>query len=101
VQAGDTLWGISMRAGESVEDLRMANCLENASLIYTGQRLYVPQLIIDAVPTYTTTSAPPTKMLTLTPTQTQKPTESPPFPTPETPRTTPTLAPTTVPSSEG
>ena len=109
VQAGDTLWGISIRAVESVEELRMANCLENASLIFIGQRLYVPNLLLDAAPTSTTTSSLPTKIPTLSPTQTPNPTEVPspipaepsPGPTSELPRATPTLAPTTIPSLGG
>jgi LysM repeat protein len=113
VQAGDTLWAISIRAGESVEVLRMANCLENADLIYTGQLLYVPNLPLDAAPTSTTTSSLPTKIPTLSPTQTPKPTELPteepsPIPTEPPPeltleptRATPTLAPTTIPLGEG
>jgi LysM repeat protein len=109
VQVGDTLWSISIRAGENVEALRMANCLENADLIYLGQRLYVPNLPLDAAPTSTTTSVPPTKIPTLAPTQTAKPTEEfipsqtepPSLPTTEPPRATPTLAPTAVPTGEG
>ena len=89
VQAGDTLWGIGIRAGESVEAMSKANCLENASLIYIGQRLSIPHLLRDAKSTPTTTTAPPTEIPTLAPTQTPKPTESPPSPTPEAPRATP------------
>ncbi len=84
VQSGDTLWGISIRVGESVEAMRKANCLENDPLIYIGQRLFVPHLLRDAAPAYTTTSAPPTQIPTLKPTQTQKPTEKP-SPTPPNP----------------
>jgi len=109
VQAGDTLWRISIRAGESVEALRMANCLENANQIYSGQSLYVPNFPPYPATTTTTASTPTIKNPTLTPTQTPKPTEEPspiptkppPLPTPEIPRATPTLAPTTIPSSEG
>lgn len=105
-QAGDTLWSISTRTGESVEALRLANCLENADLIFAGQHLSVPQLQIDAVPSPTTNTTRPTKIPTHTPTRTLQPTaepspiptESPPLPTLEIPRATPTLAPTTIPS---
>ncbi|MES0362209.1 MAG: LysM peptidoglycan-binding domain-containing protein, partial [Anaerolineales bacterium] len=109
VQAGDTLWGISIRADESVEELRMANCLENASLIFIGQSLYVPNLLLDGAPTSTITSTPPAEIPTLSPTNTQKPTEEPSpipsqpplVPTLDPPRNTPTLAPTSIPSGEG
>jgi LysM repeat protein len=106
VQAGDTLWAISIRTGESVEALRMANCLENADLIYTGQSLYVPNLPLDPATATSTASTPAVKNPTISPTQTPKPTEEPspipteppPLPVSETPRATPTLAPTTDPS---
>ncbi|MES0361616.1 MAG: CPBP family glutamic-type intramembrane protease, partial [Anaerolineales bacterium] len=70
VQSGDTLWAISIRTDESVETLLLANCLENADLIFTGQRLYVPHLPLDTAPTSTTTSPPPPNIPTLSPTQT-------------------------------
>jgi LysM repeat protein len=106
VQAGDTLWGISLRTGEKVEVLRKANCLDNAALIYIGQRLSVPHILLDATPSPISTAAPPTQIPTLPPTQIPKPTSEPsstptePIPS-LTPRNTPTLAPTSLPSGEG
>jgi len=59
VVAGDTLFGIAVRVGTTVDDLVAANCLTNADTISAGQRLYVP-----AVP-------PPA------PTNTSRPTQNP------------------------
>ena len=43
VQPGDTLYGIATAFGISVNQLMYANCL-NASTIYVGQSLYVPNV---------------------------------------------------------
>jgi LysM repeat protein len=58
VQQGDTLFGIALRVGSSVDDLTAANCLANASTIYTGQRLYVPSVPPPPPPVATATVAP-------------------------------------------
>jgi LysM repeat protein len=42
VRTGDTLYGLSLALGISVNELETANCLTNPSLIYVGQQLYVP-----------------------------------------------------------
>ena len=42
VQAGDTLYRIAARYGKTVDELVRANGLRNASLIYRGQQLIVP-----------------------------------------------------------
>jgi LysM repeat protein len=39
---GDTLWGIALRVGATVDDLVQANCLANADALVVGQTLYVP-----------------------------------------------------------
>lgn len=45
VKAGDTLSDIAMRANTTVQNLVAINCLANADQIFSGQTLYVPQLI--------------------------------------------------------
>jgi LysM repeat protein len=40
-KAGDTLWGVSVKYGTSVEDLKAANGLQS-NLLFPGQRLFVP-----------------------------------------------------------
>lgn len=42
VQAGETLWALSMRYGVSIQAIASANGLPNASFIRTGQRLVIP-----------------------------------------------------------
>jgi LysM repeat protein len=42
VQAGETLWALSIRYGVSVQAIATANALPNASFIRTGQRLVIP-----------------------------------------------------------
>lgn len=44
VVPGDTVSLIAQRTGTTTENLAAANCLANPSLIYVGQRLYVPAL---------------------------------------------------------
>jgi heat shock protein HslJ/LysM repeat protein len=42
---GDTLFNIAQRSGSSVDELAAANCLADASQIFVGQTLYVPNPI--------------------------------------------------------
>lgn len=42
VQSGDTLSGIALRLGTTVEQLAMLNNISNVNLIYAGQRLVIP-----------------------------------------------------------
>jgi len=42
VQPGDTLWGIALRFGVSVDTLQSANRLPNPDALYLGQRLTIP-----------------------------------------------------------
>lgn len=42
VQAGETLWALSIRYGVSIQAIASANTLPNASFISTGQRLVIP-----------------------------------------------------------
>lgn len=44
VAQGDTLFGIALRVGSTVNELVAANCLANANTITAGQRLYVPSV---------------------------------------------------------
>ncbi len=44
VSPGDTLFGIALRVGSTVDELVAANCLGNANTITVGQRLYVPNV---------------------------------------------------------
>jgi len=48
VTTGDTLFNISQRAGSSVDEMVLANCLDDPSRISIGQKLYVPNPIPDA-----------------------------------------------------
>ena len=43
VQAGDTLFRIANRVGSNINELALANCLDNTNLIYVGQPLRVPR----------------------------------------------------------
>jgi LysM repeat protein len=64
VQPGDTLYGISLLFGVSIAELQNANCLASV-YVYSGQRLYVPN-----VPT-STSPATQTSIASSVPTSTQ------------------------------
>ncbi|HJR82192.1 MAG TPA: LysM peptidoglycan-binding domain-containing protein [Anaerolineales bacterium] len=74
VQRGDTLFRIALSYGTTVSQLQRANCMGSSTIIYAGQRLWVPN-----VPTRTpvpgTTTIPdfPTSTDTSTPTATTEP----------------------------
>jgi LysM repeat protein len=75
VQAGDTLYKLSVIFGITINQLQVANCLGSSTNIYTGQRLYVPDNRLN-IPT-------PTRTLTRTPVPTTRPsTTLSPLPTP-------------------
>ena len=61
VQPGDTLYGLSARAGATIEAVRRANCLTGDTL-YAGRNLYLPVL-----------PSPPTLLPTLIPSPTLAP----------------------------
>lgn len=86
VNAGDTLYSLSVRYGTTVVAIRQANCIRGDT-VYAGQPLYLPPVIV----------VPPTPTWTPTPTPTWTPTATPTWtPTPETSLTftpTPTLTP--------
>ncbi|MCC6190012.1 MAG: LysM peptidoglycan-binding domain-containing protein [Anaerolineales bacterium] len=60
VQRGDTLFGIAVRFGVTVQAIVAANSLANANLIYAGQRLIIPGAGAAPAPTAPPTTAPPT-----------------------------------------
>jgi LysM repeat protein len=103
VQRGDTLFRIALSYGTTYPQLQRANCMGSSTIIYTGQRLWVPNVptrtpipgitnIPDlptstntALPTATTvipsSTFPPTEIFTVTPLPTSTPTtELPPSP---------------------
>lgn len=110
VQSGDTLYHLSQAFGVDYHLLQQANCLGNSTLIYAGQRLWVPNVptrtpivtdtpIIIVIATSTATPTPtafpsetptslPTVTLTVTPSTTSTPTEQP-SETPTPPSATP------------
>lgn len=49
VQPGDTLFRIANRVGSTVNDLALANCLDNTNAIFAGQQLRVPRLPVPPV----------------------------------------------------
>lgn len=104
VQAGDNLYRIALSYGITYQKLQAANCMGSSTLIYAGQRLWVPNVptltpvpgvtIIPNFPTETpsatasSTSVPPTATASLVPTATSSLTPTPsitPFPTQSTP----------------
>lgn len=43
VKKGDTLWEIAKKFGSTIDDIVRANGIENESLIYPDQKLYIPR----------------------------------------------------------
>lgn len=104
IQQGDTLYRLSQAYGISVGELQRANCMGNSTILYIGQKLYVPPWAVVHTPLPTIPAAfTPTPILTDTPntglpSDTPVPTNSPvptdtpiptdiPIPTTETPIT--------------
>lgn len=102
VQAGDTLSLLGRLFGVSVEELQLANCLGNSTLIRTGQKLYVPYVPTQtAVVLPTDTDEPqPSNTSTVAPSPTVTDTSIPtiPFTATPTPTALPTQLPTTTPT---
>lgn len=44
VQSGETLWRISQRYGVSVEDIKRANQIKDATQVAVGSRLWIPRI---------------------------------------------------------
>jgi LysM repeat protein len=98
VQRGDTLFRIALSYGTTVSQLQRANCMGSSTVIYAGQRLWVPN-----VPTRTTVPATVTPdVSTATDTVTPTPTTEVPTQTPSdtpTSTSTSTLTPTFTPTA--
>lgn len=98
VQPNDSLFHIGLDFGVTVRELQEANCLGNSVVIYTGQRLYVPN-----IPTRTPSGSPtriPTA--TMTPIEIIEPSTETPAPIPtdtSLPTDTPYPTPTQIPSN--
>jgi LysM repeat protein len=98
VQPGDTLYRIGQLYNVTVQQLQIANCLRNTTIIHVGQKLYVPPWAPKtATPTITLTATgtgSPTDTFTDTPTtvSTDTPTNT------AVPSDTPTLLPTETPT---
>lgn len=85
VQPGDNLYRISQLFRVTVSELQQANCLGYSTTIYTGQKLWVPNVA---------TSTPPLPPVTIEfPSSTPVPTNT------ATPTTTSTVTPTTPPTN--
>ena len=110
VRPGDTLFRIALSYGITYPQLQRANCMGSSTTIYTGQRLWVPNIptrtpvpgvtIVPELPTDTQTSPAPVTPVTppataVPPTDTDPATEPPPATT-EPP---PTIAPTDIPTT--
>jgi LysM repeat protein len=71
VQPGDTLFHIATLYRTTVQDLQRANCKSNSTIIFTGDRLWVPNVPtitpgVTITPTLTTPTPLPTETLTAT-----------------------------------
>jgi LysM repeat protein len=78
VKPGDNLYRISLLYRTTVAQLQRANCMGSSTIIYAGQKLYVPNVPtstpgVTVIPTFNTA----TPSLTLPPTATVAPTDSP------------------------
>ena len=112
VQPGDNLYRIALSYGITYPQLQRANCMGSSTTIYSGQRLWVPNIptrtpvpgitVIPDFPTATPTSTPTDT--TVPPTDTPTATQTPTVPSTATPTetlpppATPTSTPTTPPS---
>ncbi len=97
VQPGENLFRLSLAYGVSVAELQQANCL-NSTLIYTGQRIYVPPVAATNTPFDWTPSATPTATATCTATATLTPTSTPTATVPTATSTATSAPPTDTPS---
>jgi LysM repeat protein len=72
VQPGDTLFHIATLYRTTVPELQRANCKSSSTIIFAGDRLWVPNVPtitpgLTYIPTFNTSTAVPTEPLTLTP----------------------------------
>lgn len=103
VQPGDTLFRIALSYGTTYPQLQRANCMGSSTIIYAGQRLWVPNVptrtpipgvtTIPDFPTSTNTSLPIPIPTTAEPSSTLPPTET--FTVPPSPIPTSTNTPIT------
>jgi LysM repeat protein len=109
VQPGDNLYRIALSYGTTYPQLQRANCMGSSTTIYSGQRLWVPNIptrtpgitVIPDLPTATATqtatptTVPATDTPTATPTEPEPPTATPTETSlpPATPTSTPTIPP--------
>lgn len=109
VQPGDNLYRIALSYGITYPQLQRGNCMGSSTTIYSGQRLWVPNVptrtpvpgvtVIPEFPTATPTATPTSITVPATDTPTPTPTEPPTATPTETslPPATPTSTPTTAP----
>jgi LysM repeat protein len=95
VQPGDNLYRISLKYRITVAQLQRGNCMGTSQLIYSGQRLYVPN-VATSTPDATNTPAP---SATLPPTATDSPVPLTPTDTPVPPSATTAPSDTPAPSA--
>jgi LysM repeat protein len=100
VQRGDTLYRIALSYGLTFTQLQRANCMGSSTTIYTGQRLYVPNIPtrtpvpgVTVVPDFPTETSVPT-ITSIPPTST--PTDPPPPTATDPPTPLPTFTNTPV-----
>ena len=67
VQPGDSLYHLSSVYGITIAELQAGNCLGTFTLLYTGQKLYVPPLAVSTPSPTFPNAATPTSMPTYTP----------------------------------
>lgn len=99
VKPGDNLYRISLIYRTTVAQLQRANCMGSSTIIYVGQKLYVPNVPtstpgVTTIPSFNTA----TPSLTPPPTSTFVPTESPLPPSATTAPTNTNVPPTFTPS---
>jgi LysM repeat protein len=99
VQPGDNLFRISLSYGTTVAQLQRANCMGSSTTIFTGQRLWVPNVPtrtpgVTSIPEFPTDTPSPTNTSTVT--VEVPPTETPTATSTDTPTSTPSSAPTTT-----
>jgi hypothetical protein len=100
VQPGDNLYRIALSYGTTYPQLQRANCMGSSITIYSGQRLWVPNIptrtpgvtVIPNFPTATATQTPTATSVTVPSTDTPTPTP------PEPPTATPTVPPIATPT---
>jgi LysM repeat protein len=103
VKKGDTLYSLSQAFGVSISQIQAANCMGYSTIIYVGEKIWLPNVptktpAVSPTPTPSFTISPtssPTMTTTATATPTDTPTGS---PTP-TSTSTPTVMPTDTPTS--